>query len=84
MTRRTATGKTPFAMAFGVEAIIPAELGLPSLCFENYDEEDNVEQMMPTLDLVEEKREQAFIRTTACNQVVTIYYNKKFRLSFSE
>ena len=30
-TKRTATGETPFAMAFGVEAVIPVEVGLPSL-----------------------------------------------------
>ena len=35
---------------------------------------------MPELDLVEEKREQALIRTAACNQVVARYYYKKFRL----
>ena len=42
-------------MAFGVETVIPTEVGLPNLCVENYDEEDNAEQMMPALDLVEEK-----------------------------
>ena len=59
-TKRTATGETPFTMAFGVEVVIPVEVGLPEL------------------DLVEEKREQALIRTTARNQVVARYYDKKF------
>ena len=35
--------------------------------------------MMPVLDLVEEKREQALIRITARNQVIARYYDKKFR-----
>ena len=35
---------------------------------------------MPTLDLVEEKREQALIQTVTHNQVVARYYDKKFRL----
>lgn len=60
-TKSTATEETPFAMAFGVEAIIPAEVSLPSLRIENYDEECNAEQLMPELDLIEEKREQVLI-----------------------
>ena len=56
MTKHTVIEETPFVMAFGVEAVIPAEMGLPSLHVENYDEEDNDEHMMPILDLVEEKR----------------------------
>ena len=78
-TKRTATGETPFAMAFGVEAVIPVEVGLPSFRVENYDEEDNAGRMLPELDLVEEKREQALIRTAARNQVVARYYDKRFR-----
>ena len=72
-------GKTPFATAFSVEAIIPVEVGLSSYRVENYDEENNTEQMMAELDLVEKKREQALIWTAAHNQVVAKYYNKKFR-----
>ena len=49
-TRRTATGETPFAMAFGVEAVIPVEIGLPSFRTENYNEEASAEQMLPELD----------------------------------
>ena len=48
-------------MAFGVEAVIPVEVGLPSLRVGNYDEEDNASRMLPELDLVEEKRERALI-----------------------
>ena len=66
-------------MAFGVEAVIPVEVGLPSHRVEYYNEEDNAEQMLPELDLVEEKREQALIRTAVRNQVVAQYYDKKFR-----
>ena len=78
-TKRTATGETPFAMAFGVEAVIPVEVGLPSFRVDNYDEEDNAGRMLPELDLVEEKREQALIRIAARNQVIARYYDKRFR-----
>ena len=42
-TKRTAIEETPFAMAFRVEAVIPAEVGLSSLRVEGYDEEYNAE-----------------------------------------
>ena len=42
-------------MTFKVEAVIPAEVGLPCLRVEDYNEEGNLEWMMPALDLVEEK-----------------------------
>lgn len=66
-------------MTFGVKAIIPAEMGLSSYQVENYDEEANTDQMMAELNLIEEKREQALILITTRNQVVAIYYNKKFQ-----
>ena len=78
-TKRTATGETPYSMAFGVEAVIPAEIGLPSLRVSEYDEDANDGRLLPELDLVEERREQALIRTTARNQVVARYYDKKYR-----
>lgn len=77
-TRRTAIGETPFAMAFGVEAVISAEVGLPSLQVENYDKKGNAEQLMAELDLIKEKGEQAIIRTAARNQVIARYYDKKY------
>ena len=73
------TRETHFAMAFGVEAIILAEVGLRSVRIENYDEDSNIEQRMPELELVEEKWEQALIPTVAHNQVVVRYYDKKYR-----
>ena len=40
-TARTATGETPFSMAYGTEAMIPAEVKVPSFWFESYDEAAN-------------------------------------------
>ena len=66
-TTRTATGETPFAMAFGVEAIIPVEMGLPSLRVKNFNDDNKNKQRCVELDLVEGKRERALVRTTARN-----------------
>ena len=39
-TARTPTGETTFRLAYGVDAVIPAEVGLTSYWVENYAEED--------------------------------------------
>ncbi|XP_065620355.1 uncharacterized protein LOC136063636 [Quercus suber] len=44
-TARTPTGETPFRLAYGSEAIIPAEVGLTSYRVENYNEDKNEEAM---------------------------------------
>ena len=52
-TARTPTEKTPFRLAYGTEAVIPAEVGLTSYWVESYDEDKNKEAMRLQLDLVE-------------------------------
>ena len=55
-TARTPTGKTPFRLAYGSEAVIPAEVRLTSYRVENHDEIRNDETMRLQLDLVDEVR----------------------------
>ena len=55
-TARTPTGETPFQLAYGSDAVIPAEVGLTSYQVENYDEDKNKEAMRLQLDLVDEAR----------------------------
>ncbi|XP_052297124.1 uncharacterized protein LOC127902305 [Citrus sinensis] len=40
-TQNTSTSETPFSLAFGVDAIIPAEIGVPSHKVEYFDEVKN-------------------------------------------
>lgn len=47
-------GKTPFNLTFGIEAVIPLEMGLPSLRLENFDEDSYFEWLGTNLDLLEE------------------------------
>ena len=42
-TTRTPTGETPFRLAYGIEAVIPAEMGLTSYRVESYDKDKNKE-----------------------------------------
>ena len=56
---RTPTGETPFRLAYGTDAVIPAEVGLTSYWVENYTEDKNEETMRLKLDLVDEARAMA-------------------------
>jgi hypothetical protein len=60
-TKRTPTGDTPFGLAFGSEAVVPVEMELPSLHVQKYDPELNDEGLKLSLDLVDERRDQAEI-----------------------
>ncbi|XP_070004516.1 uncharacterized protein [Nicotiana sylvestris] len=76
------TGETPFSLVYGVEALIPVEIGEPSTRFEQGTEESNSEEMQFNLDLLEGRREDALIRMAAQKQVIERYYNRRARLRF--
>ena len=54
-TRKSATQETPFALAFGTEAVAPVKVGLKSPRIEFTDPELNDESLSSNLDLLEEK-----------------------------
>ena len=56
MTTRTLTGETPFRLAFGTKAVIPAEVGLTSFRMDQYNEEKNDKELHLNLDLLNEER----------------------------
>ena len=58
-THKTATGETPFALAFGHEVVVPAEIGIGTHRTEYFADEQNDEQICLNLDLLKEKREGA-------------------------
>ena len=55
-TRKSATQETPFALAFGTEAVAPVEVGLKSSRIELASVEHNDEALRLNLDLLDEKR----------------------------
>lgn len=79
-THKTATRETPFALAFGHETVVPAEIGVGTHRTEYFTGEQNDEQICLNLDLLEEKREGASRKVTQCQQRVTRYYNKNVRV----
>ncbi|XP_055961912.1 uncharacterized protein LOC130015570 [Mercurialis annua] len=57
-TPRAGTGDTPFSLTYGCEAMIPVEIGMPTLRVQFFDEAKNEEEQKLCLDLLEERREQ--------------------------
>jgi hypothetical protein len=78
-TRRTPTEETPYALAFGTEAIIPVELGSGSPRVESYKVETNDEGLKLHLDLFQEKRDRAQIAMSAYQERTTRYFNRKVK-----
>ncbi|XP_050217513.1 uncharacterized protein LOC126668351 [Mercurialis annua] len=82
-TPRAGTGDTPFSLTYGCEAMIPVEIGMPTLRVQFFDEAKNEEEQKLCLDLLEERREQAALRIEAYKQRITKYHNKRVKpLSF--
>nr|GEU69812.1 reverse transcriptase domain-containing protein [Tanacetum cinerariifolium] len=54
--------ETPFSLTYETKAVIPAEIGMPTLRTAEVDVDKNNEALGISLDLLEEKREQAAIQ----------------------
>ncbi|KAL0401635.1 UNVERIFIED_CONTAM: hypothetical protein Slati_4193400 [Sesamum latifolium] len=78
-TPRESTGESPFALVYGTEAIIPAELGIPSHRVMNFSEECNENLLRENLDLIEELREKAFLRIQRYKNIMINSYNKRVK-----
>ena len=78
-TRKFATRETPFALAFGTEAVTPIEVGLesPRVKFANTKRKE--ETLRLNLDLLEEKREQALTRARDYERKTARYHDRKVR-----
>ena len=58
---KSSNGETPFSLTYGSEAVIPVEIGMPSVRCALFDPLANDEALRLSLDLLEEKREVAAI-----------------------
>ena len=79
MTARTPTGETPFRLAYGADAVIPAEIGLTSYHIQSYTEDKNKEAMHLQLDLVDEVRAIAEQRLARYQNLMSKHYNTRVR-----
>ena len=78
-TRRSATQETPFALAFGIEAVALVEVGLKSPRVKVANTKHNEEILRLNLDLLEEKCEQALKRVEDYHRTTAKYYNRRVR-----
>nr|GEU34341.1 hypothetical protein [Tanacetum cinerariifolium] len=72
-------GETPFSLTYGTGAVIPAEIGMPTLRTAKADVAKNNEALGISLDLLEEKREQAAIQEARNKAKMKGYYNARVR-----
>ncbi|GKC33971.1 reverse transcriptase domain-containing protein [Tanacetum coccineum] len=76
---KTSNRETPFSLTYGSEAVIPAEIGMPTYRTLHFNEAQNEEEMRLNLDLSQERRETAAIREAKYKKKVEQYYNKRVR-----
>uniref|UniRef100_A0A2N9IWV9 Integrase catalytic domain-containing protein n=1 Tax=Fagus sylvatica TaxID=28930 RepID=A0A2N9IWV9_FAGSY len=61
-TVRKSTGETPFALAYGVEAVILLKVGIPTTRTTDFNVETNEDNLRKDLDLLEERRDLAMVQ----------------------
>ncbi|GKA32938.1 reverse transcriptase domain-containing protein [Tanacetum coccineum] len=76
---KSSHGDTPFSLTYGTEAVIPAEIGMPTYRTAVVDAVHNDEELRLNLDLLEERRERAAIREAKAKLKMTKYYNARVR-----
>nr|XP_016437367.1 PREDICTED: uncharacterized protein LOC107763387 [Nicotiana tabacum] len=64
-TPKMSTGKTPYSLVYGTEAVIPVEVGEPSLKYSYESGTSNDESKRQELDEINERRDMVNIRMVA-------------------
>ena len=72
---RTPIGETPFKLAYGSEAVIPAEVHMANHRVTMYQDKDNKEQLRLNLDLIDEVRTNADERTARYKNLMARQYD---------
>ena len=67
-------------MTYGVEAVIPLEIGFPTSRTSSFNPSDNDEQLKKNLDLIEEKRENAMVQLAYYQQRLKQGYDSNVKL----
>nr|GEY10108.1 reverse transcriptase domain-containing protein [Tanacetum cinerariifolium] len=76
---KSSHGDTPFSLTYGTEAVIPAEIGMPTYRTTAVDVVNNDEELRLNLDLLEERRELAAINEARSKSKMMKYYNSWVR-----
>lgn len=78
-TPRTGTNESPFCLVCGSEAVIPAEIGMPTYRILHFQEPTTMDDLRHNLDLLEERREMAALREAKYKATIAQHYNAKVR-----
>ncbi|XP_071739707.1 uncharacterized protein [Rutidosis leptorrhynchoides] len=78
-TPKGSNHETPFSLVYGSEAVIPAEIAVPTQRVTEFNEEANMVQLRENIDLLEERRCIAAINEVANKQKIAKYYNRRVR-----
>ncbi|GJW96909.1 reverse transcriptase domain-containing protein [Tanacetum coccineum] len=76
---KSSHGDTPLSLTYGTEAVIPAEIGMPTYRTAVVDAVHNDEELRLNLYLLEERRERAAICEAKAKLKMTKYYNARVR-----
>nr|GEZ21172.1 reverse transcriptase domain-containing protein [Tanacetum cinerariifolium] len=76
---KSSNEEKPFSLTNRTEAVIPVEIGMPTLRTAKVDMIKNDESLEINLDLLEEKREQATIQEAKSKAMIEKYYNARVR-----
>ncbi|GKD53658.1 reverse transcriptase domain-containing protein [Tanacetum coccineum] len=76
---KSSHGDTPFSLTYETEAVIPAEIEMPTYRTTAVDAVHNDEELWLNLDLLEEKRERATICDAKAKRKMAKYYNARVR-----
>ena len=79
-TPRRSIEETPFSMTYGAEVVIPLETGFPTSRTSSFNPRDNDEQLTKSLDLIEEKRENAMVQLAYYQQKLKQGYDANVKL----
>jgi len=80
MHPQTTTQETPYSLTYGTKAMIPVEVGEPTIRRQMFDLTLNEESLAVNLDLVSELRDKSKIGETACKLRASRRYNTKVQL----
>ena len=72
---RTPTGETSFKLAYGSEAVIPAEVHMANHKVTMYQDKDNEEQLHLNLDLIDEVRTNTDERMARYKNLMAMKYD---------
>lgn len=75
-TRRKPTNESSYPLTYGMEAVIPTEVILPTVRTLTIEQGNNNEKVARHIDLLEEKREVAVIHLANYQSQVAKYFNK--------